>query len=221
MDQLSLPTTERIHRINGRLLSIARQMGLGERHNRKRGHVSGALSGWLFSAEEVERVIEERDARRLPRPTDPARTIRLGKRASFIVIAKELGLGEHVRSYELSGHFVSPTELDAIRAHIDARRAAKREARGPKRDVRSDTRPVSNAERRAIESFREELAHGRDPSDAWHYACGWTGYEGPRPVVEVEPVDRAAVIAEMAQRRDGDHRESRRVMAPARARGAA
>ena len=214
MDQLSLSTTKRTHRINGRLLSIARQMGLGERRERKNGHVSDSPSGWLFSAEEVERVTEERNARRLPRPTDETRTIRLGKRASFIVIAKELGLGEHVRSYELSGHFVSPAELDAIRAHIDARRAARRKSKGPKRDVRSDTRPVSNAELRAIESFRDELAAGRERRDAWRYACGWTGHDGPMPAVEVAPVDRTALIAEAAQRRIGDHRESRRVMAP-------
>jgi hypothetical protein len=202
-------TTERIHRINGRLLSIARQMGLGERRERKNGHVSDSPSGWLFSAEEVERVTEERNARRLPRPTDETRTIRLGKRASFIVVAKELGLGEHVQSYELSGHFVSPAEMAAIRAHIYARRAARRKC-----DVRSDTRPVSNAELRAIESFREELAAGRERRDAWRYACGWTGHDGPMPAVEVAPVDRSALIAEAAQRRDGDHRESRRVMAP-------
>ena len=36
----------------------------------------------------------------------------------------------------------------------------------------------------------------------------------PMVEVEVEPVDRAALIAEAAQRRDGDCRESRRVMAP-------
>lgn len=222
-------TTGRTRTLTGNTAATAISLGLGERSEAKRRNHGGTYSRWLFSDEEVAIVTAEIERRRDMRPSNPSRTIRLGKgRASHITAAKTLGLGEMVRRGKRTAFFVSPDEdralLDAIRTRKrEADRLIKKRHRVNKAagaevikpsTVGTPTATVRNAERRAIESFREELAAGRERRDAWRYACGWTGYEGPMPMVDVEPVDRSALIAEAAQRRDGDHRESRRVMAP-------
>jgi hypothetical protein len=233
MDQLSPPTTDRPHRLTGARAKLAAGLGLGERRKTKRAN-GRACVRWFFSDAELAAVEAEERRRNSPQPVDPSRTIRLGReRSSHIVVARSLGLGEEVRAGKTRAFFISQAEALQIYETIRARRieAAKRsrakyllnrrEKCALEPPAETHFAPVRDARERAIESFREELAAGRERRDAWRYACGWTGYEGPMPMVEVEPVDRAALIAEAAQRRDGDHRESRRVMAPARARGAA
>lgn len=219
-------TAERTHRLTGARAKLAAGLGLGERRETKR--VNGrACVRWFFSDEEIAAVEAEERRRNSPQPVDPSRSIRLGKeRSSHIVVARSLGLGEEVRAGKTRAFFISQAEALQIHETIRVRRIAAAErsrvkyllnqrekcALEPPAETRSA--PVRDARERAIESFREELAHGRELRNAWRYACGWTGYDGPMPIVEVEPIDRAALIAEAAQRRNGDHRESRRVMAP-------
>ena len=128
MDQLSLPTTNRHHRLTGARAKLAAGLGLGERRKTKRANGRTCVR-WFFSDAEIAAVEAEERRRKSPQPVDPSRTIRLGReRVSHIVVARSLGLGEEVRAGKTRAFFISQAEALQIYETIRVRRieAAKR-----------------------------------------------------------------------------------------------